>query len=80
MRFAELGTVYRYERSGVLHGLPRVRGFTQDDAHIFCQPEQIDGRDQPHRLSSPCSCCGRSASSEFQVYLATRPEKAHRHR
>jgi threonyl-tRNA synthetase len=42
LRFAELGTVYRYERSGVLHGLMRVRGFTQDDAHIFCMPEQIE--------------------------------------
>jgi threonyl-tRNA synthetase len=42
LRFAELGTVYRYERSGVLHGLLRVRGFTQDDAHIFCMPEQIE--------------------------------------
>jgi len=41
LRYAELGTVYRYERSGVLHGLLRVRGFTQDDAHIFCTPEQI---------------------------------------
>ena len=41
LRFAELGTVYRYERSGVLHGLMRVRGFTQDDAHIFCTPDQI---------------------------------------
>jgi threonyl-tRNA synthetase len=42
LRFAELGTVYRYERGGVLHGLLRVRGFTQDDAHIFCTPEQIE--------------------------------------
>jgi threonyl-tRNA synthetase len=42
LRFSELGTVYRYERSGVLHGLMRVRGFTQDDAHIFCAPEQIE--------------------------------------
>jgi threonyl-tRNA synthetase len=42
VRLAELGTVYRYERSGVLHGLMRVRGFTQDDAHIFCMPEQIE--------------------------------------
>ncbi|MBI4371822.1 MAG: threonine--tRNA ligase [Elusimicrobia bacterium] len=42
LRFAELGTVYRYERSGVLHGLMRVRGFTQDDAHIFCAPDQIE--------------------------------------
>ena len=44
VRLAELGTVYRYERSGVLHGLLRVRGFTQDDAHIFCMPEQIEAR------------------------------------
>jgi threonyl-tRNA synthetase len=43
VRFGELGTVYRYERSGVMHGLLRVRGFTQDDAHIFCTPEQIEG-------------------------------------
>jgi threonyl-tRNA synthetase len=43
LRWAELGTVYRYERSGTLHGLLRVRGFTQDDAHIFCAPEQIEG-------------------------------------
>ncbi len=42
LRFSELGTVYRYERSGVLHGLMRVRGFTQDDAHIFCTPDQIE--------------------------------------
>jgi len=42
VRLAELGTVYRYERSGVLHGLLRVRGFTQDDAHIFCMPQQIE--------------------------------------
>ena len=42
LRYAELGTVYRYERSGVLHGLMRVRGFTQDDAHIFCMPEQME--------------------------------------
>ncbi len=42
-RYAELGTVYRYERSGTMHGLLRVRGFTQDDAHIFCMPQQIEG-------------------------------------
>jgi threonyl-tRNA synthetase len=46
LRFAELGTVYRYERSGVLHGLMRVRGFTQDDAHIFCMPEQLEAEVQ----------------------------------
>jgi len=43
VRFAEFGTVYRYEQSGELHGLTRVRGFTQDDAHIFCTPEQLKG-------------------------------------
>ena len=43
VRYAELGNVYRYERSGTMHGLLRVRGFTQDDAHIFCTPEQIVG-------------------------------------
>jgi threonyl-tRNA synthetase len=43
LRWAELGTVYRYERAGVLHGLMRVRGFTQDDAHIFCRPDQFAG-------------------------------------
>ena len=42
VRLGEMGTVYRYERSGVMHGLLRVRGFTQDDAHIFCTPEQIE--------------------------------------
>ena len=46
LRFAELGTVYRYERSGVLHGLMRVRGFTQDDAHVFCMPEQLEAEVQ----------------------------------
>ena len=46
MRLAELGTVYRYERSGVMHGLMRVRGFTQDDAHIFCMPEQLESEVQ----------------------------------
>ena len=42
LRYAELGTVYRYEKSGVLHGMTRVRGFTQDDAHILCTPEQLE--------------------------------------
>ena len=47
IRYGELGTVYRYERTGVLHGLLRVRGFTQDDAHLFCRPDQIEARSQP---------------------------------
>ena len=50
-RYAELGNVYRYERSGTMHGLLRVRGFTQDDAHIFCTPSQIESEvDGVHRL------------------------------
>ena len=55
VRLGELGTVYRYERSGVMHGLLRVRGFTQDDAHIFCTPEQIEERDR--RLPGFCARC-----------------------
>ena len=42
IKYAELGTVYRYERSGVLHGMLRVRGMTQDDAHLFCRPDQLE--------------------------------------
>jgi threonyl-tRNA synthetase len=54
MRFAELGTVYRYERSGVLHGMERVRGFTQDDSHVFCTPrparDEVIGDPRPDGL------------------------------
>jgi len=74
LRWAELGTVYRYERSGVLHGLMRVRGFTQDDAHIFCTPEQIE--DEILRvLRFSLDLLRAFGFQEFQVYLATRPEK-----
>ena len=59
LRYAELGTVYRYERSGVLHGLMRVRGFTQDDAHIFCTPDQIE---------SEVSGCVDFALEVFKTY------------
>jgi threonyl-tRNA synthetase len=74
-RWAELGTVYRYEKSGTLHGLMRVRGFTQDDAHIFCTPEQVEDeilevlRFSLHMLRS-------FGFSEIQAYLSTMPEKA----
>jgi threonyl-tRNA synthetase len=73
-RWAELGTVYRYERSGVLHGLMRVRGFTQDDAHIFCRqdqmPEEID------RVLNFCLYIIRSFGfQDFKLYLATRPKE-----
>ena len=75
LRWAELGTVYRYERAGVLHGLMRVRGFTQDDAHIFCTEEQVE-----HEVRE----CVRFAIAmwrafgfeDITAYLATRPEKA----
>jgi len=75
IRLAELGTVYRYERSGVLHGLLRVRGFTQDDAHIFCRPEQV--REEVERcVEFMRFFFGAFGFKEFQVYLATRDENA----
>ena len=74
MRLAELGTVYRYERSGVLHGLMRVRGFTQDDAHIFCRPDQVE--DEIVRCVDFALFYLRTFGfQDFQVYLSTRPEK-----
>ncbi len=76
LRFAEWGTVYRYERSGVLHGLLRVRGFTQDDAHLFCRPDQMP--EEIDRVLHFCLFILRSFGFEdFRAYLATRnPEKA----
>jgi threonyl-tRNA synthetase len=76
LRFAEWGTVYRYERSGVLHGLLRVRGFTQDDAHLFCRPDQM-----PEEIDKVLHFCldllRAFGFREFQAYLSTRnPEKA----
>jgi threonyl-tRNA synthetase len=74
LRWAELGTVYRYERSGVLHGLLRVRGFTQDDAHIFCTPEQIE--DEVLRvLRFSLDLLRAFGFSDFHIYLSTMPEK-----
>ncbi len=73
-RYAEYGTVYRYERSGVLHGLTRVRGFTQDDAHIFCRPDQVE--DEISRaLDFSLFILRRMGLVDFKAYLATRPEK-----
>jgi len=74
LRWAEIGTVYRYERSGVLHGLFRVRGFSQDDAHIFCMPEQIEEEVQGV-LDLTTYFLGKFGFSDFEVYLSTRPEK-----
>lgn len=73
LRYAELGTVYRYERSGVLHGMLRVRGFTQDDSHIFCTPEQLKGEidgilDLIDKLMT-------TFGYTYKCYLSTRPEK-----
>ncbi|HPF09460.1 MAG TPA: threonine--tRNA ligase, partial [Candidatus Cloacimonadota bacterium] len=73
VRLAELGTVYRYERSGVLHGLMRVRGFTQDDAHIICTPEQVS--DEVEKLIVFSLDMLKSFGfQEFMIYLSTRPE------
>jgi threonyl-tRNA synthetase len=74
LRWAELGTVYRYERSGVLHGLMRVRGFTQDDAHIFCTPEQIEG-EIVRLLDFTLHILGSFGFEEYEFLLSTRPEK-----
>ena len=75
IRWAELGTVYRYERPGVMHGLMRVRGFTQDDAHVFCLPEQISDEilrilDLTERILSTFDF------NNYEINLSTRPEKS----
>jgi threonyl-tRNA synthetase len=76
LRFAEWGTVYRYERSGVLHGLLRVRGFTQDDAHLFVRPDQMP-QEIDRVLDFSLHILRAFGFKEFQAYLATRnPEKA----
>ena len=75
LRWAELGTVYRYERTGVLHGLLRVRGFTQDDAHLFCRPDQLE--DEIIKVVDFILFILRSFGfNEFKVFLSTRPEKS----
>ena len=75
LRWAELGTVYRYEKTGVLHGLLRVRGFTQDDAHLICTPEQMP--EEIKKVLNFSLYILRSFGFEkFNIYLATKPEKA----
>ena len=73
-RWAELGTVYRYEKTGVLHGLLRVRGFTQDDAHIFCRSDQL-----PEEISKALDftifILRSFGFEEYQIYLSTKPDK-----
>lgn len=73
IRWAELGTVYRFERSGTLHGLMRVRGFTQDDAHIFCTPDQLDD-EIISLLDFVIDILGHFGFHEYGIYLSTRPE------
>ncbi len=75
MRYFELGTVYRYERSGVLHGLLRVRGFTQDDAHLFCTPLQLQA-ELIKLIAFVKNILGAFGFSEYKVYLSTQPEKS----
>ncbi len=74
LKLSELGTVYRYERSGVLHGLMRVRGFTQDDAHIFCMPDQIE--DEIGKvLDLTFELLDAFGFNNYSIALSTRPEK-----
>ena len=75
LRWAELGTVYRYEKSGVLNGLFRVRGFTQDDAHIFCTPEQIESEIR-ETVRFALKMLRGFGFTEFTAYLSTKPAKA----
>jgi threonyl-tRNA synthetase len=75
LRWAELGTVYRYERSGVLHGLMRVRGFTQDDAHVFCLPEQVSDEILAV-LNLTEQILSDFGFTEYEVNLSTRPAKS----
>jgi threonyl-tRNA synthetase len=74
-RWAELGTVYRYEKSGVLHGLTRVRGFTQDDAHIICTPDQVED-EISEVLRFSMEMWDAFGFEDIKVYLSTRPEKS----
>jgi threonyl-tRNA synthetase len=75
IRLAELGTVYRYERSGALHGLMRVRGFTQDDAHIFCLPDQVTA-EILGVLNLTEQVLSDFGFTQYEVYLSTRPDKS----
>lgn len=75
IKLAELGTVYRYERSGALHGLMRVRGFTQDDAHIICREDQVENEIKDV-LNFALDTLRSYGFNEFEIYLSTRPEKS----
>jgi len=73
IRYAELGTVYRYERTGVLHGMERVRGFTQDDSHVFCTPDQL--LDEVSAILDLMDVLLQTFGYEYRCYLATRPKE-----
>ncbi|MBX3321207.1 MAG: threonine--tRNA ligase [Nitrospira sp.] len=75
IRYGELGTVYRYERTGVLHGLMRVRGFTQDDAHLFCRPDQME-TEVSRVLDFTFFVLQTFGFNEFEVFLSTRPKES----
>jgi len=74
LRYAELGTVYRYERTGVLYGLARVRGFTQDDAHIFCRPDQVE-EEVMEVIKLAQFMMTTFGLDEYELLLSTRPDK-----
>jgi threonyl-tRNA synthetase len=74
-RWAELGTVYRFERSGVLHGLLRVRGFTQDDAHLFCRPDQLDA-ELVRLLDFVTAMLATFGFKEYEIFVSTKPGNA----
>ncbi|MCP9471760.1 MAG: threonine--tRNA ligase [Nitrospira sp.] len=75
IRYGELGTVYRYERTGVLHGLLRVRGFTQDDAHLFCRPDQME-MEVSRVLDFTFLMLRTFGFADFEVFLSTRPKES----
>lgn len=75
IRYGELGTVYRYERTGVLHGLMRVRGFTQDDAHLFCRPDQMEA-EVSRVLDFTFFVLQTFGFHEFEVFLSTKPKES----
>ena len=75
MRVGELGTVYRYERGGTLHGMLRVRGFTQDDAHIFCRPDQVE-EEIDGVLDLTFDLLSAFGFDKYTVNVSTRPDKA----
>ncbi len=75
IKYAEMGTVYRYERSGTLHGLMRVRGFTQDDAHIICTADQLE-EEVEKIIDFSLSMLKKFGFEEFKIYLSTKPNKS----